>query len=412
MKPPMLEPRIATRARLAAEWHIASASPKAVGPHPLRRAFMATGVVGDRGHARRGRGARSRSGSPSRSPRRGHHHPALRLARQGGTAHRKARRARPARDDPVSDIIIAQPMGDDAEQAVVGGRGAPPRRARPRLPAGTRLERAGRARDRRLRRRGARRASSACPVRLRRGRCAAARPRWPRSRTARSGSRCLRERGIPVHRRAADLRRGGPVVRRGLRRRAAPGPEGGVDPARIYMHGNNESDAELEQAVAPGRPRGRRLVRRDRAARADRRGPQAEGAGRVTPGSSPRPIAHPHRYRRTRSSDTDAAGGEPAVALRGCRPGLPRAACPHRLAGVRPRCVRVARRRAPGDRRVPGDQPRSRVCDRLHARGPPAASIRVRGGDAAPRPEDATVLVEPGRSLVGNAGVTLYRWAP
>ena len=43
--------------------------------------------------------------------------------------------------------------------------------------------------------------------------------------------------------------RGGAVGRRGLRRRAVPGAEGrGRPPARIFMHGNNKTEAELRYA--------------------------------------------------------------------------------------------------------------------------------------------------------------------
>ena len=45
----------------------------------------------------------------------------------------------------------------------------------------------------------------------------------------------------------------------------------GFDPERIYMHGNNKTEAELELALAQRRrPRDRRLARRDRAARPGR----------------------------------------------------------------------------------------------------------------------------------------------
>ena len=42
----------------------------------------------------------------------------------------------------------------------------------------------------------------------------------------------------------------------------------GFDPERVYMHGNNKSAAELEQAVEAGVGHYRRLPRRDRPARA------------------------------------------------------------------------------------------------------------------------------------------------
>ena len=63
----------------------------------------------------------------------------------------------------------------------------------------------------------------------------------------------LRGQGVPLHRRL-------PAVRRGGTRRATWPPaasctlrwRGGFDPARIYMHGNNKSQAELDYAVEAG----------------------------------------------------------------------------------------------------------------------------------------------------------------
>ena len=51
----------------------------------------------------------------------------------------------------------------------------------------------------------------------------------------------------------------------------------GFDPARIFMHGNNKTDAELDRRSSRRRPPDARLLRRDRAARAAARRPPAAG---------------------------------------------------------------------------------------------------------------------------------------
>ena len=148
----------------------------------------------------------------------------------------------------------------------------------------------------------------------------------------------------------------------------------GFDPERIYMHGNNKSEAELEQAVAAGV--GHVIVDSlDEIDRLERiaAGREQKVLLRVTPG------IEPETHKAIRTGQEDSKFGIPmrerragARARGGGRAGAARPARPHRLAGVRPRRVRVAGRRAAGDRRLPDDQPGRRLRRGVHARGPPA----------------------------------------
>ena len=65
--------------------------------------------------------------------------------------------------------------------------------------------------------------------------------------------RAVRLQGVPVHRRLPRARRGGPGLRRRLRRRAGAGAARPASTrARIYLHGNAKSEAELREALDAG----------------------------------------------------------------------------------------------------------------------------------------------------------------
>ena len=195
----------------------------------------------------------------------------------------------------------------------------------------------------------------------------------------------------------------------------------GFDPARIYMHGNNKTEAELRYAIEAGvghvivdsfaeiarldamldRPQDVLIRRHARdpplhpLLRANRR-PRLEVRVR------PRGWAGRPRDRRGARFAKPAAGG-PARA--------------HRLADLRARAVRRAR-----SRRSPALVDGEWECRILNVGGglgiayraedePPSieayVDVKVRGVervfDPVPR-----ILIEPGRSLVGNAGLTAY----
>ena len=161
---------------------------------------------------------------------------------RAGTARRRGRRARPARRSGVGRgcVIIGR---DHARR----GQARPP--SRTSIPLGSRLNERGPARGRRLRRARAGARVRHAGVRLRRGRHPRARARVhgrvPGAHRALRGD--LREQGVPLHRGLPAARRGGAVVRR-----APPAAsctwrsQGGFAPERIYMHGNNKTEAELE----------------------------------------------------------------------------------------------------------------------------------------------------------------------
>ena len=197
----------------------------------------------------------------------------------------------------------------------------------------------------------------------------------------------LREQGLPVHRGVQAVRRGGALLRRRLGGELHLALRGGFDPERIYMHGNNKTEAELELRDRSRRRHDRgRLIRRVRAARADR--PAAERDARVTPGWS-RPRTATSRPARTTLSSASArrrpAGGR-ADRVETSSSG---AACPHRLADLRPRAVRQGGR---------GARPRFGDCAAAQPRRGARAS-RTRPEDDPPSIEDfADALLRPARS--------------
>ena len=196
----------------------------------------------------------------------------------------------------------------------------------------------------------------------------------------------------------------------------------GFDPARIHLHGNNKTEAELRYAFEAGV--GHLILDSfDEIELADRLLDRPQKALiRVTPGIKP----STHDYVQTGQLDSKFGFGladrlaEQAVdRVRGVRSsGARRAARAHRLPDLRARALREGDR---GDRRLlRRGGPRARPAQRRRGLGiayldsdePPSiedyVDVKVRGVrqvfDPVPR-----ILVEPGRSLVGNAGITAYR---
>jgi diaminopimelate decarboxylase len=181
---------------------------------------------------------------------------------------------------------------------------------------------------------------------------------------------------------------------------------GGFEPARIYLHGNNKSQAELDQAREVGV--GHVVV--DSFDEIERlRGRSQRVLLRVTPGIRP----DTHQFISTGQVDSKFGFGLDDV---------PRAVEACRVAGLELRGLhahigsqifeldvfeRLAELLASS-----GDYPLLNLGGGLGIAyteddQPPSIEDYVesllRGA-----PEDVTVLCEPGRSLVGNAGVTLY----
>ena len=224
-------------------------------------------------------------------------------------------------------------------------------------------------------------------------------------------------KAMPLHRRLPAVRRGGASGRRRLRGRAAHGALAPAStPARIYMHGNNKSEAEiLAGARGRDRPSDRRLVRRDRALRAARR--------RAPPGGSAadhaRASSGTHETSRTGQEDSkfgigldDGAGATPWSVL-GRRARGPRPPRPHRLAGLRARaCTRWRSRSsgAAGDCAGWSTSAAASGSPTPRDQEPPLVDGLCRGrcSSGAEARRGARILVEPGRSLVANPGVTAY----
>ena len=208
----------------------------------------------------------------------------------------------------------------------------------------------------------------------------------------------------------------------------------GFDPARIALHGNNKSEAELARALdARGRPDHPRLARRDRPA--GRGWPSSvtsrrwswcgsPSASRRTPTSTSRPRT------RTRSSASRSPAARRSRRCAGCSP--------TRGCGW-PACTRTSARRSgtpPGSRSPPGGCWR---CTRGFATSsasscPSSTSAAVSASRTPPRttPTRPSVLasglrsivehecralalavprlsIEPGRAIAGPATCTLYR---
>jgi diaminopimelate decarboxylase len=181
---------------------------------------------------------------------------------------------------------------------------------------------------------------------------------------------------------------------------------GGVDPARIYMHGNNKTPAELDFALEAGV--GHIVVDSfDEIERLRGRGPRV--LLRVVPGIRPAT----HAYIQTGQEDSKFGFGLDDVprAVAACRDaGL-------ELCGLHAHIGSQVLELEGFERLTEvlagmGDWPLLNLGGGLGIAytpedRPPAIEQYV---DALLRraPEGVTVLCEPGRSLVGNAGVTIY----
>jgi diaminopimelate decarboxylase len=181
---------------------------------------------------------------------------------------------------------------------------------------------------------------------------------------------------------------------------------GGVAPERIYMHGNNKTPAELDLALSKGV--GHIVI--DSFDEIERlRGRGARALLRVTPGIEP----STHSYIQTGQEDSKFGFGlddvqraveacaEAGIELRGL----------HAHIGSQVADLQAFERLAEVLAGM-GDWPLLNLGGGLAIaytadERPPAIEEYV---DALLRgaPEDVTVLCEPGRSLVGNAGVTIY----
>ena len=181
----------------------------------------------------------------------------------------------------------------------------------------------------------------------------------------------------------------------------------GMDPKRLYMHGNNKSPAELDYAIESGL--GHIVVDSfDEIERLRGRGQRV--LLRVTPG---------HRA-DARTSSSRPVRSTPSSASRWRRSSAPSRPAPTRgssSAASTPTSARrswtwTSSRSSASCSRGMGDWPLLNLGGGLGIAytaedKPPSIEEYV---DALLRhaPEDVTVLCEPGRALVGNAGVTIY----
>jgi diaminopimelate decarboxylase len=181
---------------------------------------------------------------------------------------------------------------------------------------------------------------------------------------------------------------------------------GGVDPARIYMHGNNKSRAELDYAIERGV--GHIVV--DSFDEIERlRGRGVRALLRVTPGIRP----STHSYIQTGQEDSKFGFGSADVprAVEAC------AAAGLDLRGLHAHIGSQVFELEAFERLTEvlagmGEWPLLNLGGGLGIAytaedAPPSIDEYV---DALMRraPASVTVLCEPGRSLVGNAGVTIY----
>ena len=317
----------------------------------------------------------------------------------------------PSQCPPMAEQVQA---GAVARDPIAGFAGLPGRQPR---------QRARPPRGRRLRRRRAGRRARHPRLHLRRGRPARPRPRLPRGlrapRRRRRGP--LRQQGLPctaAYRLFAeeglsvDVASGG-ELHMALARRLRPRP---------HPHARQQQDRRGDPDGRPlrHRPPDPRLLRRDRALRAAARRSRSEVLIRVTPGIKP----STHDYITTGQLDSKfgfglgdglrGAGDRAGARLRHARPG--RACTPtsaRRSSSSSPTAGDRRARRA-GRRLVQGRQRRRRPRRRLHRRGRAALDRRLRRRQGARRRARSSatgvrILIEPGRSLVANAGVTAYR---
>jgi diaminopimelate decarboxylase len=181
---------------------------------------------------------------------------------------------------------------------------------------------------------------------------------------------------------------------------------GGCDPARIYLHGNNKSQAELDEAIAAGVGH----VVLDSFDEIERlRGRSVRVLLRVTPGIRP----DTHSFIATGQVDSKFGFGLDDVpsAVQRCREAGLELRGLHAHIGSQIFELDVFEQLGEILAGI-GDYPLLNLGGGLGIAytaedRPPAiedyAEALLRGA-----PEDVTVLCEPGRSLVGNAGVTIY----
>jgi diaminopimelate decarboxylase len=185
---------------------------------------------------------------------------------------------------------------------------------------------------------------------------------------------------------------------------------GGFEPERIYMHGNNKTEAELTMAIERGV--GHIVV--DSFDEIDRLERLAAGRGqrvmlRVTPGIRP----ETHSYIQTGQEDSKFGFGLAEVprALDRCREAGLDLCGLHAHIGSQVFELDAYERLAEVLAGL-GDWPLVNLGGGLaiaYAREDTPPSIEEYAEALLRRaPERATVLCEPGRSLVGNAGITLY----
>jgi diaminopimelate decarboxylase len=181
---------------------------------------------------------------------------------------------------------------------------------------------------------------------------------------------------------------------------------GGVDPRRIYMHGNNKTPAELDYALEAGV--GHVVV--DSFDEIERlRGRGARVMLRVTPGIRP----STHSYIQTGQEDSKFGFGLDDVprAVEACAAAGLELSGLHAHIGSQILELEGFERLAAALAQM-GDWPLLNLGGGLGIAytaddEPPSIEDYV---DALLRraPGDVTILCEPGRSLVGNAGVTIY----
>src|ERR687893_2724068 len=181
---------------------------------------------------------------------------------------------------------------------------------------------------------------------------------------------------------------------------------GGVDPAKIYMHGNNKTSAELDFALRAGV--GHIVV--DSFDEIERlRGRGARAMLRVTPGIKPAT----HSYIQTGQEDSKFGFGLDDVtrAVDACRAAGIELRGLHAHIGSQVLELEGFERLAEVLAAI-GDYPLLNLGGGLGiaytAEDRPPSVDEYAEALLARIPEGVTVLCEPGRSLVGNAGVTIY----
>ena len=200
----------------------------------------------------------------------------------------------------------------------------------------------------------------------------------------------------------------------------------GIQGERIVVHGNNKSDEELRAAAEAevrfvvldaldevGAGGGGRRARRARARHArDRRGHAREDPHRprTARSSASRPTRRSQAVSKAREAGLEL-GGHPSAhrlaAARTCGPGS-------RPSTGSARSSRARETRSAGSRRwstsAAASGSATSKAERAAARSRDFVSdARSRGSRRPGTGEPPQVILEPGRSLVGRAGVTLYR---